>query len=74
MAVPGRRTWKTSSRTMSDQLLGRTVRGAHPARGVSHLEHVLVEVCHWIAGHQVGIALAVRLPGDGSLSLSLLRN
>lgn len=44
------------------------------AGGASHLEHVLVEVCHRVAGHQVGAALAVRLPGDGGLSLSLLRN
>lgn len=42
--------------------------------GEPHLEHVLVEVRHRVAGHQVGIALAVRLPGDGGLSLSLLRN
>lgn len=40
----------------------------------AYLEHLLICVCDWIAGDQVGIALALRLPGDGGLSLSLLRD
>lgn len=39
---------------------------------VSYLEHLLIQVCERMAGHQVGVALPVRLPGDGGLSLGLL--
>lgn len=39
---------------------------------VSHLEYLLVYVCERLTGQDVGVALAVRLPGDGGLSLGLL--
>lgn len=40
----------------------------------SYLKHLLVYMCERLAGHQVGVALAQRLPRDGGLSLSLLRH
>lgn len=40
---------------------------------LAHLEHLLVALCDWMAGHKVGFALPERLPADGCLSLSLLR-
>lgn len=48
--------------------------GLEPMAPISYLEHLLIYVCKRMAGHQVGVALAVRLPGDGGLSLDLLRH
>lgn len=38
----------------------------------THLKHLLVPVCDWVAGHQVGGALLEGLPGDAGLGLGLL--
>lgn len=38
----------------------------------SYLKHLLIYMCDRMAGHQVGIALTVWIPGDAGLSLGLL--
>lgn len=77
----GGRAWQTDLKPGREQDIRQDVCGKMGemndgslwlSASVSHLEHVFVEVCHRVAGHQVGIALAVRLPRDGGLSLGLL--